>query len=237
MPGGDGRIGKAGGCCCPGVVCLDYEIVSQNNGEGLRQRKRRATTETIASEAARLVLDQGMAATTVSQISAAAGVSRASFFRYFDTKERAVAEGFVGVWLTMITGALAAQPPELTATEAVRSAFGQLGQGFEPIRELTLSQARLSRSSAALSAWTLQVYLGYEEAIAAATAPRFGPLEAADPRPRLVGAITMAAIRLALDDWVASAGAADLPALIDGNLGSVTIDLAPRLASAQSGRA
>jgi AcrR family transcriptional regulator len=206
--------------------------MSQNTEEGLRERKRRSTAERIASEAARLVLDQGMAATTVSQIAAAAGVSRASFFRYFDTKERAVAEGFVGVWLTMITGALADQPPELTAMEAVRSAFAGLGDGFEAIRELTLSQARLSRSSAALSAWTLQVYLGSEEAIAAATAPRFGPLTAGDPRPRLVGAMAMAAIRLALDDWVASAGAGDLPALIDGNLRSVEVDPAPVLASA-----
>lgn len=211
--------------------------MSQNNAGGLRQRKRRATTERIAAEAARLVLEQGMAATTVSQISAAAGVSRASFFRYFETKERAVAEGFVGVWLTMITGALAAQPPELTAMETVRAAFAHLGQGFEPIRELTLSQARLSRSSAALSAWTLQVYLGYEEAIAAAVAPRFGPLETGDPRPRLVGATVMAGIRLALDDWVASAGLADLPALIDHNLGAVGIDTAPRLTSAQPVRA
>ncbi len=37
----------------------------------------------------------------------------------------------------------------------------------------------------------------------------------------------MAAIRLALDDWVAADGSTDLPSLIDHILGSVTITPAP----------
>ncbi len=201
--------------------------MSQIVPEGLRQRKRRATGQRIASEAARLVLDQGMAATTVEQIAAAAGVGRASFFRYFATKERAVAEGFTGVWLRMIVDALERQPADLPALDAVRAGFAELAEDFGQIRDLTMSQATLSRSSAALSAWTLQVYLSYEDAVAASVAHRFGELDAGDPRPRLVGALVMAAVRLALDDWVASGGAVDLPSRIDHNLRSVSITRAP----------
>jgi AcrR family transcriptional regulator len=198
--------------------------MTQIVGEGLRERKRRATAQRIASEAARLVLEQGMATTTAEQIADAAEVGRASFYRYYDTKERAVAVGFTGVWLQMIADALANQPTDLSALDAVREAFAELGKGFEHIRELTFSQAELSRSTAALSAWTLQVYLGYEDAIAATVAPRFGELRRGDPRPRLVGALVMVAIRLALDDWVASGGRADLPSLIDLNLCSLSIE-------------
>jgi AcrR family transcriptional regulator len=200
------------------------QIVEGPVREGLRDRKRRATGQRIASEAARLALEAGMAATTVERIVEAAEVGRASFFRYFDSKERAVAEGFTGVWIEMITEALSRQPADLGALDAVRGAFGELTEGFEQLRELILAQARLSRSSSALSAWTLQVYLGYENAIAATLAPRFGDLESGDPRPRVVGAMVMAAIRLALDDWVASDGTADLPALIDRNLAAVSIE-------------
>jgi hypothetical protein len=63
-----------------------------------------------------------------------------------------------------------------------------------------------------------------KDAIAETLAPRFGDLETRDPRPRLVGALVMAAIRLALDDWVASKGSLHLPDLINRNLGSVSIE-------------
>lgn len=161
-----------------------------------------------------------MAEVTVDDIAAAAEVSRASFFRYFDTKERAVAEGLTGVWLAMITDAVLRQPDDLGPLEAVRAAFAELAPGAGKMRKLTLSQARLSRSSAALSAWTLKVYASYEDAIAKSVAPRFEGLDPGDPRPRLLGAVVMAAIRLALDDWVASGGKTDLLGLIDRNLAS-----------------
>ena len=195
--------------------------------EGLRDRKRQATRQRIASEAARLVLHQGVAGTTVDEIAAAADVGRASFFRYFGTKEGAVAEGFAGVWLRSITDELERQPPHLEPLDAVRAAFAQLALGYGELRDLILVQAELSRSSAVLSAWTLQLYLGYEDAIARIVAPRFGDLATDDPRPRLLGALVMAAIRLALDDWVAADGSTDLPSLIDHILGSVTITPAP----------
>ncbi len=211
-------------------------MMSQDAKEGLRERKRRATGVRIASEAARLVLDQGMAATTVEQIAEAADVGRASFFRYFDTKESAIAEGFVGLWINMVTDAIKAQPSDLPALEAVRAAFGQLALDFDQIRDVTLSQAKMARSSAALSAWTLQIYLGYENAIATVVGVRFADLDDGDPRPRLVGALVMAAIRLALDDWVASEGSEDLAALINRSLGSLPNAARSANGSPRSGR-
>ena len=57
-----------------------------------------------------------------------------------------------------------------------------------------------------LSAWTLQIYVGYESAIAELVAPRMPDLQPDDPRPRLIGAMAMASVRIALDDWLAHGG-------------------------------
>ena len=55
-----------------------------------------------------------------------ADIGRATFFRYFNSKEDAVAEGMTVHWLNRITAALAAQPEHLSATEAVIGAFTEL---------------------------------------------------------------------------------------------------------------
>jgi hypothetical protein len=66
--------------------------------------------------------------------------------------------------------------------------------------------ATLTRSSPVLNAWTLQIYVGYESAIAELVAPRIPDLRPDDPRPRLIGAMAMASVRIALDDWLRDGG-------------------------------
>ena len=72
-------------------------------------------------------------------------------------------------------------------------------------------------------AWTLHLYVDWEIAIAAAIAPRFDDLVPGDPRPRMVGALSMAAARLACDVWVADGGAGDLPDLIQQHLAAIDL--------------
>ncbi|MET0699892.1 MAG: TetR family transcriptional regulator [Mycobacterium sp.] len=168
-------------------------------------RKRTATRDRIAVAAAELVAAQGLAATTVERIAERAQIGRATFFRYFSSKEDAVADGISRQWLGHITAAIARQDPELSAHQAVVAAFADLGDGFGQISDQVRELAILTRSSPALSAWTLQLYLSYETAIAELVAPRLkaGP---EDPRPRLIGALAMASLRLALDDWLVHGG-------------------------------
>jgi AcrR family transcriptional regulator len=187
----------------------------------LNVRKRQATRERIAAAAARLVADGGLAGTTVERIAADAEVGRATFFRYFSSKEDAVADGMTRHWLDVITAQLAAQPAELSAREAVVAAFGDLGDGFEAISAQVRDLATLTRSSPALSAWTLQIYVGYESAIADLVAPRLPDLRPDDPRPRLIGALAMASVRIALDDWLAHGGS--LPHRVRAALSAMAI--------------
>jgi AcrR family transcriptional regulator len=187
----------------------------------LAHRKRVATRQRIAASAARLVAETGLAAATVDRIADTAEVGRATFFRYFNTKEDAVAEGMNEQWLGRITIALTAQPADLSATEAVVAAFEDLGRGFANVEDQVRELATLTRSAPALEAWTLHIYLRYEATIAELIAPRMADLTAHDPRPRLLGALAMATVRVALDDWLAHGGS--LPERVHRGLTSIRV--------------
>ncbi|BCP18146.1 TetR family transcriptional regulator [Mycobacterium paraintracellulare] len=176
----------------------------------------------IAVAAAELVASRGLVGATVDRIADAADIGRATFFRYFNSKEDAVAEGMNAHWLNRITAALAAQPPELSAIEAVIGAFGELASGFAEIETQVRELATLTRSSETLDAWTLHVYVRYEVAIAELVAPRLPGLAAHDPRPRLIGALAMAVVRIALDDWLSHGGS--LPDRVSQGLAAVSVD-------------
>lgn len=184
-------------------------------------RRRAATRERIAEAAARLVAEVGLAGATVDHIADTADIGRATFFRYFNSKEDAVAEGMNAHWLGRITTALAGQPAGLTATDAVLGAFHELALGFAEIEDQVRELATLTRSSETLEAWTLHIYVRYESAIAELVAPRMPDLVSQDSRPRLLGALAMAAVRIALDDWLCHGGS--LPDRVRAGMAALTI--------------
>lgn len=194
---------------------------------GLRARKRAATHQRIADEAARLATTHGVSGTTVEDIAAAADIGRSTFFRYFDTKEIAVAEGFTTPWLTLLVEALAEQPAELGPVEAVLGAFARFAVLAETDPGTIRRQFEMSQASPGLQAWTLHLFARCEQAIAHAVAPRFDDLAPNDPRPAMVGTLTMAAIRWSMHRWLASGGEADLPKTIRDALTCVSFQPAP----------
>jgi AcrR family transcriptional regulator len=187
----------------------------------LAERKRTAMRQRIAAAAAQLVAASGLAGTTVDRIAEEADIGRATFFRYFNSKEDAVAEGMTVHWLNRITTALAAQPEHLSATEAVIGAFSELAGGFADIEGQIRELAVLTRSSETLDAWTLHIYVRYERAIADLIAPRLPGSAPQDPRPRLIGALAMATVRIALDDWLSHGGS--LPDRVRQGLAALAI--------------
>jgi len=86
---------------------------------GLRERKKAKTRASIREHALRLFREQGYDATTVEQISAAAEVSPATFFRYFPTKEDVVLQDDFDV---LALAALQAQPRDISPIGAIRAA-------------------------------------------------------------------------------------------------------------------
>ncbi len=65
-------------------------MVEPETKPSLRERKRRQTLSDIEQAAVELVLRDGLAATTVDAIAERAGISRRTFFNYFDGKDAAI---------------------------------------------------------------------------------------------------------------------------------------------------
>ncbi|OBI91034.1 TetR family transcriptional regulator [Mycobacterium asiaticum] len=195
--------------------------IASTSRQSLVEQRRAATRQRIAAAAAQLVGSVGLAGATVDRIAETAAIGRATFFRYFNSKEDAVAEGVNVQWLERITTALAHQPEGLSAGDAVVAAFGELGDGFAEIEDQIRELATLTRSSETLDAWTLHIYVRYEAAIADLVAPRIPELAPWDPRPRLIGALAMATVRIALDDWLSHGGS--LPERVRAGLAVISI--------------
>ncbi len=91
-------------------------------GEGLRERTRRAVQAEIGEAAMRLFLDAGFDAVTMDQIARAAGISRRSLFRYFGTKEDIVL-GNLAEMGRATSHMLADRPLDEPPWTALRAAF------------------------------------------------------------------------------------------------------------------
>jgi AcrR family transcriptional regulator len=87
--------------------------------EGLRERKKRETRETIARAAWKLFHRRGFDAVTVADVAAAAGVSEKTVFNYFPTKEDLVFGA--GMQRTaMLIEAVRARPRDASIVEPFR---------------------------------------------------------------------------------------------------------------------
>jgi AcrR family transcriptional regulator len=68
----------------------------ENSAESLREQRKRETARALADAARRLTAQRGFAGFTVEELCAEVGVSRRTFFNYFESKENAVF-GFTAV--------------------------------------------------------------------------------------------------------------------------------------------
>jgi AcrR family transcriptional regulator len=139
---------------------------------GLRERKKIKTRQAIRREAFRLIEENGYAATTVEQIAEAAEVSPSTFFRYFPAKEAVLLADDLD---PEILDALAAQPPELSPSQAVRGAYAAaIANMSEDEREFENTRQRLIFSIPELKAAMYDEYHRTVTAFADAIGRRIG---------------------------------------------------------------
>lgn len=133
-----------------------------------RGRPRASSRSVLEDAALDLFVEQSYAGTTVEQIAQRAGVSRNTFFNYFESKSD-VFWVLVDDRLAELPEALAATPADLPVLEALRDALLAVGGGFGPssvpwvltqteligsVHELQASAlSRLTRQAAILSAF------------------------------------------------------------------------------------
>ena len=88
--------------------------------EGLRERKKRATRETIAATARRLFAERGFDAVTVAEVAEAANVSEKTVFNHFPAKEDLVFTGG-DARLAELRAAIAQRPPGTSVLDVFRA--------------------------------------------------------------------------------------------------------------------
>jgi mycofactocin system transcriptional regulator len=172
--------------------------------------------------ALRLFTEQGYHDTTVDQIAAAAGVSKRTFFRYYDAKSDVLWNEF-DTEVTTIRDLLAAMAPELPILEAVRRAV--LAANHYQAEDVPELRMRMSLLNAVpeLAASAALHYDAWERAVSAYVASR-----SAQPEdslyPLVVGRAVLAACRAAYDRWSARADA-DLTVYLDAALRALAAGL------------
>lgn len=108
--------------------------------QGLRERKKLKTRESIQREAMRLIEKQGYDKTTIEQIAAAVEVSPSTFFNYFPSKEDVV---LYDAYDPMIGKLLLERPAGEPLSVAIRHVLEEMAGIFERDRDIILARARL----------------------------------------------------------------------------------------------
>lgn len=147
-----------------------------------------------------LFAERGFDETTVDDIAAAAGVSRRTFFRYFDSKVAVLWQDFDNE-VVSLRGALDDAAPDVPVMEAVRRAVvGVNRYRADDLPELR-QRMQLVASVPAIHASSAVHYDGWERAITEFVGRRVG--EPPDSLyPLAVGMATLAACRAAYDVWL-----------------------------------
>lgn len=177
----------------------------------LRERNQERTRAEIAQHALALFGARGFDEVTVDDIAASAGISRRTFFRYFDTKEDALLPGDASR-LERLRAALQAGPVLEGPFDAVRGAVLDLAQDYETDSVDFLQQARLVLATPSVHARSLEHQAEWEAVIRTFAAERTGQ-PATSLLPQLLAAGCMAALRTALATWLHDDGRTDVVAL------------------------
>ncbi|WP_053755287.1 mycofactocin system transcriptional regulator [Streptomyces sp. MMG1533] len=162
---------------------------------------------------------QGFDGTTVDDISAAAGIGRRTFFRYFGSKNDLVWGDFEAQ-LVRLEDLLGAADPTASMMDALRHAVVEFNR-FDPAEvpwhrqrmELILRVPTLQADS------TLR-YASWRDVVTRFAATRTG-LSASDMLPRLVGHTVLASCIAAYEHWLTETDA-DLGQLLDAAMRELT---------------
>lgn len=167
-----------------------------------RGRPPSTSSRAIELVALELFARHGYPATTVEEIAAAAGVSRRTFFRYFDAKADVLWGAFDSEVAT-IAALLAASPADLSVMAAIRRAVVSANRHHaEDVDELRLRMTLITSQPELFAAAAVH-YDAWERAVSDFAASRLGSLPGA-LLPMAIGRATLATCRAAYDTWIAN---------------------------------
>ncbi len=175
---------------------------------GLRERKRAQTRARIIDGALKLFVRRGFEAVTLDDIAAAAGISRRTFFHYFESKE-----DLAFAWLDSTSDDIVAAVGRARADQKLLAmAANAIAACAAPYgRDEAFALARLVQETPALRDRSQMKYGRLEVALAEALAARKG-LKKDDLKARLAAMTAVGAMRVASQRWYESGGKEDMAA-------------------------
>jgi AcrR family transcriptional regulator len=187
------------------LLGMPADVPSGPPGEGLRERKKRATREALTLAAVRLASERGLENVRNEDIAAAAGVSPRTFANYFASKYEAIAARNTDR-ARRAAEELRSRPAGEPLWEAIVHAVLSPLEGAErataaPDPGLQAALRRMTGEPALLGE-TLKAGVAADGELATAVAERTGTRADRDLYPRLVAAAVTTAVHVATDQWL-----------------------------------
>jgi AcrR family transcriptional regulator len=172
---------------------------------GLRERKKAESRLAISNVATKMFIERGFDDVTVAEVAAAANVSVATVFNYFETKEELFFDREGEVIDAQRRAILGREAGETITSVLHREFLAAIDAGVPPLMAHGASFLRTIEGSSALRA---RLRLGFEkaEALLAETLAEETGAAAGDPTPQIVAAMLVAIERTLME----RAGAAAL---------------------------
>lgn len=165
----------------------------------LQSRKKQFVRDAIFDAAIELFVARGFDETTVEEVAQAAGVSRASYFRYFSSKDDLLAQNVLKYGLAL-REAIRACPPSFTPLDIMRETV--LSVAKQSVNHPRTRQViDISKRSASATQAHMSRMIEVEDGVAAAFAERIGRSSKDELEPRLLAALTLSAMNVAIMSW------------------------------------
>jgi AcrR family transcriptional regulator len=164
----------------------------------LQERKQELVRAELAGAAWKLFGQRGYEATTVTEIAAAAGVSRRTFFRYYSSKEDVLVEA-TDEFAEAVLASMAARPLDEPPIVAIERALIPVIESRLADTERVRTVIRLLRQSRTLRRAMLERHAMMEERLAIQLAQRLGTDPARDSTPALLAYVARAMVDTAFN--------------------------------------
>lgn len=173
----------------------------------LESRKQEFVREAIWSAAIDLFAEKGFEETTVDDIAAAAGTSRRTFFRYFESKRDLIAQPVASYGISLVN-AIESCPAGASTNELFRHVVSEVAQRTAADARMRKVMAIAAKYPAAREAQLSRI-AEIQDRLAAAFAPRCQDAFT----PHVLASLTLSALSLTYRAWFAK-GRKDIDAAI-----------------------
>lgn len=170
-----------------------------------RQHRRRRSEIAVERAALNLFLKQGFHSTTVDEIADEVEISRRTFFRYFESKEGVVFSN-VHHDMNALERILASRSPDEPPLVALRESLIEFASYLEDRRDIIQARFELVQRNPELEARGAQISQEWAGIVERALSRHTG-LEEPDVRTRLLAAVGVTALRIAVQHWIESQSA------------------------------